>query len=63
MDAMHTLTFISDDDDERDIRRAIARFQATRRWPDKSGIMVTDGESELSAAILGEICRDWLEAH
>lgn len=61
---MRQLTLNVDDDDERDINAAIARYQKTCRWHDKQGgVMLPEGESDLAGAIIGEICRDWLESH
>jgi hypothetical protein len=53
----------ADADDARDINAAITQYQRTVRWPDNKGggVLLTDGTSNLVAAILGEICRDWLE--
>jgi hypothetical protein len=57
------MTINLDDDDARDINRAIAHYQATRRWTaaQGGGVLLPEGESDLAGAILGEICRDWLE--
>lgn len=50
-----------DADDARDINAAIAHYQRTRRWPE-GGTSLPEGESDMAGAIIGEICRDWLEA-
>jgi hypothetical protein len=54
-----------DADDERDINAAIAHYQATQRWDQfggEGGVFLPEGESDLAGAILGEICRMWLES-
>lgn len=61
---LHTFNFLADDDDYRDIQAAIVKYQATRRWNDSmGGVLLGEGEGDLAARILGEICRDWMEAH
>ncbi len=60
---MHIMTFAADDDDFRDIETAIAQFQATHRYRDEiGGVALGEGEGDLGARILGEICRSWMEA-
>lgn len=60
---MITLTITLDPDDARDINAAIARYQSSTRWPqsDGGGVLLPEGESDLPGAILGEICRYWLD--
>ena len=51
-----------DADDDRSINEAIATYQATHRWKDEQGgVLLPEGESCIAGAILGEICRDWLD--
>ena len=57
---MTTITITVDDDDARAIHEAIATYQRTVRWHD-GGVLLPEGESDLSGAIIGEICRGWLE--
>lgn len=61
---MTPLTCMLDDDDARDINAAIAHHQRTRRWPanEGGGHMLPEGDSDTIGAVLGEICRDWLES-
>ncbi len=60
-------TLTLDPDDERDINAAIAHYQASRRWenfegcPEK-GTCLPEGESCMAGAILGELCRNFLES-
>lgn len=42
------------------IEQTIAIFQADG-MRDSHGLILPDGDSDVRAAILGEICRDWLE--
>lgn len=62
---MHQFTFTLDDDDARAIHEAIALYQTTRRVslyePGATGVLLSDGESDLRGAILAEICRSWME--
>lgn len=56
-----------DPDDERDINAAVAHYQASRRWEHfkdckEQGVFLPDGDSCVAGAILGELCRDWLES-
>lgn len=61
-------TFDLDEDDERDVNAAIAEFQRRgMRWPANdpetpNALILGEGTSCLAGAILGEICRDWLES-
>jgi hypothetical protein len=54
-----------DDDDERAIQGAIATYQKRTRWPEErgGGVLIPEGDSDLPGAILGEICRGWMEAY
>lgn len=55
-----TITLFVDADDERDIHAAIAHFQtANHAW---EGALLGEGQSNTSGAIIGEICRQWLDA-
>lgn len=64
MKNLTTLILAVDEDDARSIHEAIAHYQATRRWTDaEGGVLLPEGDSDLRGAILGEICRDWLEHH
>ena len=56
------MTLNLDTDDARDINAAIAHYQLTRRCSD-GATFLPDGESDMAGAIIGEICRDWLESH
>lgn len=63
---MEIITLYVDDDDARSIHEAIARYQATVRWEliskdAEPGVFLPEGESDLAGAILGEICRTWLD--
>jgi hypothetical protein len=58
---LHTLTFIADDDDHRDIYAAIAAYQRARRTENQ--LMIGDGDGDLAARILGSICRAWMDAN
>ena len=61
---LHKLIFVADDDDYRDICGAISQYQVSYRWHDSDGgVMLGEGEGDLLARILGEICRDWMEQH
>lgn len=62
---LHRMAFVADEDDFRDIHAAVVRYQVNSRWPEKDGggVMLGNGESDLLGAIIGEICRDWLEEH
>lgn len=61
-------TFRLDPDDERDVNAAIAHAQRTwPRWPaddaeTPNSLILGEGRSCLAGAILGEICRSWLES-
>lgn len=60
---MTAKTLHLDPDDERDLNAAISHYQATRRWKDEQGgVILPEGESCVAGAILGELCRDWLES-
>ena len=52
-----------DADDDRDIHAAVAHYQKTVRWSpgEGGGVMLGEGTSDLLGAIVGEICRDWLD--
>jgi hypothetical protein len=54
------ISFVADEDDARAIHAAVARHQ-TRRIDGEH--ILPEGYSDTLGAILGEICRDWLEAH
>ena len=57
------VTIDLDTDDLRDYMRAIVVYQRQNRWhDDQGGTLLPEGESDISGAIIGEICRDWLEA-
>ena len=57
------ITFDLDDGDYRDLNAAIATYQRRNRWKDEQGgVLIPEGESDLLGAIIGEICRDWMEA-
>lgn len=65
-----TIVLSVDEDDDRDINAAISMYQATRRWellrsgrsaPTAQGVFLPEGDSDLPGAILGEICRMWME--
>lgn len=49
-------TLTLDDDDARDINAAIAFWQRFR-------VRLPEGDSCTAGAVLGEICRNWLESH
>lgn len=61
------LTLECDGDDLRAIREAIAKYQVTYRWEKLGsttdrGVFLPEGDSDLAGAIVGEICRQWMEA-
>lgn len=64
---MTTKALFLDPDDERDVNAAITEFQRKgMRWPaddpeTPGALILPEGESCTAGAILGEICRDWLE--
>lgn len=59
-----TKTLRLDPDDERDINAAIAYHQSVVIPGDPPfRLPLPDGDSCTAGAILGEICRDWLESH
>lgn len=55
-------TFDLDEDDERDVNAAIAEFQRRGARFDDGELILGEGESCFPGAILGEICRSWLES-
>ena len=63
MDAPSLTVFTCDvdADDARSIHEAIALYQRRSRWPE-GGTLVAEGSSDLRGAVLGEICRAYLEA-
>lgn len=59
---MKPFSCLVDEDDSRAINAAIAYYQVHNRWDDEDGgILIPEGESDLAGAVLGEICRGWLE--
>lgn len=59
---MHEIRLILDDDDYRDVNAAIAERQRSPRWYDEEGgVLLPEGDSDLPGAIIGEICRAWLD--
>ena len=56
-----TITIEVDELDEKAIIKAVAVFQRLNRIGE-SGLIVPEGESDTRGAILGEICRGYLEA-
>ncbi len=57
---MKTLTLVLDNDDDRAVQAAIAERQRDSRWPD-GGVMLPEGKSNLSGAIIAEICRAYVD--
>lgn len=57
---MQTMTARLDDDDARAVHAAIARRQARRV---DGECVLPEGGSDTAGLCLGEICRDWLDAH
>lgn len=59
------LTLECDGDDLRSIRDAIAKYQANYRWEkmgdNEPGVFLPEGDSDIAGAIVGEICRQWVE--
>lgn len=56
-----TQILILDVHDARDINAAVAHFQVlNEKW---NGALLPEGNSGKLAAILAEICRDWMESH
>lgn len=57
------LTLELDADDFDAVQTALGKYQTRSRWSARNGggVMVPEGESDLAGAIIGEICRDWLE--
>lgn len=55
------ITIDLDDDDYRDFNAAIATYQRRNHVAGR-GTILPEGESCAAGAIIGEICRDWLEA-
>lgn len=49
-----------DQDDQRDVHRAIAEFQ--KRNESWDGALMPEGGGNLAGRIIGEICRGWLES-
>lgn len=56
-----TKTLRLDVDDERDVNRAIAEFQRSGARHEDGELVLGEGTSCMAGAILGEICRAWLE--
>ncbi len=59
---MSLKTLELDADDERDINAAVAHWQMLM-WQPGSLYLLPDGTSCTAGAVLGEICRGWLESH
>lgn len=57
---MSEIKFFVDVDDARAINEAVAKYQTTSQWED-GRTMIPEGESDLLGAIIGEICRGWME--
>jgi len=53
-----TITITLDDADERHVAQAIALRQTAR---DDKGCILSQGESDLTGAVIAEICRGWLD--
>lgn len=51
-----------DDLDEKAINQAIAVYQRRNQGSDGKGTLIPEGESSLGGAILGELCRNYLES-
>lgn len=57
-DKLHEVKLLLDDDDLRAFHEAIARHQSRRVAGEH---ILPEGNSDLPGAIIGEICRGWLE--
>lgn len=57
-----TLTLELDENDARDVHRAIAARQSRFRYDAQPGAILPDGESNTAGKIIAEICRGWLES-
>lgn len=59
--APRPMTISLDKDDERALHRAIATLQ-NMRGVDGKQLALPEGRSDTAGAVIGEICRQWLDA-